>query len=692
MFDRYVSLVSRNLRGVLSDAKAGVGIIAALSVPVVIGSAGLAVDLNRGLEQRVVNQRAADMAALGAAMAYKASSNASVLNPTAEDIVRINGATGADVTATIVADFPTAGSQSVRVDVVTQVPYTLARVLGLSGSYDVTSQSFASLTAAKITPPYATPCMLALSSSNNAISVTGGASISAAECTVAAVGGINNNGALIQGHDIVAGTGDITNNWGDIVAETLRFGGKFSNPSYNQDVPDKGRHVKETTTLIDPWADSDELSDARALLGTPSANPAALTNPVTPSGANWDFNYSPSAPLSAWRTSEKVYNVPAGNYTIGKLTIAGDITVNFANGSTITIANGFSNGGKAINFGNSDVRVNGGFDSGSSGVTFGDGPLHIGSGTVKFAGINRKGNGNVTINAPLVMGGGQSFYMGNGDHYFGSVTLEGGGFATMGSGNFRAVTGVKVYGGSELSIGNGNIEIGKNASTSRAIDLDGSGRFLMGDGTFSANGNINTLGGSALVFGKTANHYLNGNMTIGGSVLFGEGRYTINGNFTNGTGGSVWPYTDKSGRVYGNTLEGVSVAGFDQAGINVTFVLAGTLNLSGGAKTKLIASSTTVAGAQIADMLLYSNTTSNTTWTAGASNRFGGVVYLPRSAVTMSGGNSTLDSGHCFSLIASTITVSGGAATGSACASVTEAYNGGSGGGETSTGAIRLVR
>ena len=178
-------------------------------------------------------------------------------------------------------------------------------------------------------------------------------------------------------------------------------------------------------------------------------------------------------------------------------------------------------------------------------------------------------------------------------------------------------------------------------------------------------------------------------MTIGGAVLFGAGRYTVNGNFTNGTGGTVWPYTDKLGRTYGNTLEGVSVSGFDQAGIDVTFVLAGALNLSGGAKTKLIASSTTTSGAQIADVLLYSNTSSNTNWGAGASNRFGGAVYLPNSNVTMSGGNSTLDSGHCFTLVAYTISVTGGAATGSICTTVEEAY---SGGGSAETGTIRLVK
>src|SRR5690606_12343730 len=132
MIDRFLfpmcRSVSRVVRGVLSDDRAGVGIIAALSVPVVIGSAGLVVDLNQGLQQRVINQRAADMAALGAAMAYKASAtgggqpNAAVLSPTAEDIVRINGAVGADVTATV----ETLDAQEVvKVVVVTEVPYTL---------------------------------------------------------------------------------------------------------------------------------------------------------------------------------------------------------------------------------------------------------------------------------------------------------------------------------------------------------------------------------------------------------------------------------------------------------------------------------------------------------------------------------------------------------------------------------------
>lgn len=703
MIDRYIAPMCRDvsfrLRSVLSDVRAGVGIIAALSVPAVIGSAGLAVDLNHGLEQRVINQRAADMAALGAAMAYKESSSVSVLDPTAEDIVRINGATGADVSASVIADFPNAGDQSVRVDVVTEVPYTLARVLGLTGSYEVTSQSFASLTAAVTKPPYAAPCMLALSSSNSAISVSGGGTISAADCTIAAVGGINNNGSLIQGHDIVAGTGNITNSWGTLTAETLRYGGSFSNPAWNNNVPAANKRVNETTVLVDPWAGSTVLSDARALLGTPAGNPSALSNPDTAScgtATNYSFDWNPGNghPAKAyWQDmpgGKKGYAMPTGTYCIGKVTVGGDLSVTFGHGSKIYIRNGFSNGGYSFNFGNSDVYVNGGFDSGSSGVTFGDGVLHIGSGTVKFAGTNHKGNGKVTINATLSMGGGQSLYMGNGDHFFGAVDLGGGGFATMGTGNFIAVNGVKVNGGSELSIGNGNVELGANASTGRSIDLDGSGIFLMGDGTFRAKGHINTLGGSKLAFGKTANHFINGNMTIGGAVLFGAGRYTINGNFTNGTGGTTWPYTDKKGRVYGNTLEGVSVSGFDQAGVDVTFVLAGTLNLSGGAKTKLLASETTVDGAQIADMLLYSNTANATTWTAGANNRFGGVVYLPNSAVTMSGGNSTLDSGRCFSLIASTISVTGGAATGSVCATVEEAYNGG--GGESSSGAIRLVR
>lgn len=671
----------------LADRSGGLSVIAALAVPVVLGAAGLAFDLNRGYQQREINQRAADMSALGAAMAYKASSNVAILQPTARDLASMNGAKSATVNAQVISNFPNAGDQSVRVRVTSTVPFVLARILGLSSSYTVVSQSFASLVSL---PQYAPPCFLALANTADAFKTTGGATVNAPDCSVAAVGSVSNLGTAINAHDIIAGKGNITNDYGTLSAQTLRYAGSFNNPTWNNNVPSVDKRKNQSTTLVDPWATDASLIAARTQLGT-YVNPPTLTNPVTSGGTavNWDLTYSPVAPYNAWwNSSTATYTIPAGTYYIKKLSVGGGIKVKFADNSKIYINEGFSNGGSSFAFGNSDVYVNGGFNSGSSGVTFGNGALWIGSGTVTFSGnTNTKGNGDVMINAMLTMGGGSSFKMGNGKHSFGGFNLGGGGSASMGDGDFIAVQGVTIAGGSELAVGAGNFTIGK-ASSGNAIDLSGSARFLMGDGQFSANGNIVTQGGSKLVFGKTANHYINGNMTIAGAALFGAGRYTVNGNFTNGTGGTTWPFTSaQNGVTYGQTLEGVSVSGYDMAGVNVSFILAGTLNLAGGAKTKLVASTTTVSGAQIADMLIDTLTTANTSWTAGSQNSFIGTVHIPNSNLTMSGGNSTMGAGQCFTLIANKIEVSGGAAAGSACALMSSSAGGGS-----STSTIRLVR
>lgn len=349
------------------------------------------------------------------------------------------------------------------------------------------------------------------------------------------------------------------------------------------------------------------------------------------------------------------------------------------------MSGGFANSGASVNFGNSDIYVNGGFNSGSSGVTFGNGVLWIGSGTATFAGTNRKVDGDVVINSTVSLGGGQNLVMGVGNHSFGRVVLAGGGTARLGAGNFLARTGISIDGNSEVALGAGNVLIGSHTD-GYAMRLSGSARFFMGDGTYASVGHIVTAGGSRLVFGRTPNHFLNGNMTIGGAVLFGRGRYTINGNFTNGTGGTVWPYTSTlTGVAYGSSLEGTSVTGYDQAGINVTFVMSGVMNLAGGARTILEAPAMNETNGAIGELLLSSASSSASSWNAGSNNRFAGTIHLPNSVVTMTGGNSTI-AGKCLSLIASRITVSGGAATGSACTKM-QAISGGAGG----PAAIRLV-
>ena len=673
------------LRRIAECRRAGVSVLATIALPVLVGASGLAFDLNRGYQQRIINQRAADMGALGAAMAYKASSNSTVLQPTARDIAIANGLAGATVTAAVVNNVPTAGASAVRVTVNQPVPYALGRVLGFTGTFDVRAQSMASLTAAM--PPYASPCYLALFNGANALRLSGGATINAPACSVAAVGSIYNDSTGITGANIISGSGNIETTWGYLTANTLRFAGSFTKPDWNNSVPSADKRNKQATTLTDPWANSSERLVAMAQIGT-YASTDPLGNPPTPSGTNWNFTSSnPGTPVAAWRQgTSSEYVVPTGNYTIGSLVIGGDVKVTFQNGSNITIANGVNNGGRGLDFGNSNVYINGGFNAGwgSGGVRFGDGALRIGSGTVNFTGTTTKGNGDVVINSTVNLGGGSNLTMGNGLHQFDRVTLGGGGWVKLGTGNLQISKGVNIDGDSELSVGEGDVVIGKH-SDGTAINLSGSARFFMRNGAFSANGNIETQGGSKLVFGDTPNHYINGNMNVRGAALFGRGRYLINGSFINGTGGTTWPYTSAlTGITYGNTLHGTNVSGYDMAGVNVSFFLSGTVNLAGGAKTLLEAATTSGNGA-VGELLISSMTTASTTWSAGAQSRFGGVVHLPNSDVAMSGGNSTAGGSGCFSLVSRTISVTGGAVTGSACGIMAQAIGGG---GST---AIRLV-
>jgi Flp pilus assembly protein TadG len=680
---RFKALQICTLRLIRSRA-GGITLFAGLSLTVVLGALGLAVDLGRGLAQRMVNQRVADAAALGAALAYRSNSNAQLLTPVAQDIAGANAMERNAVSAALVANMPASGDQAVRVTVSTQLPFTLARVVGAPLNFTVEASSFATATAE---PQYAPPCFLALSSGDNAVQTTGGATIVTPNCSVAAVGQINNAGTRIEAADIISGSGQVRNDYGSLAANSIRFATSFSNPAWNGNVPPASKRINQGTTLVDPWAGNADLASARAQIGSFTAVPA-LTNPSTPSADNWDFNYSPASNVAPFRVgSSNVYNVPAGNYAIGRLSIAGGITVNFASGSNITIASGFANGGNRATFGDVNLWVNGGFNSGSSGVTIGNGTLHIGSGTVSFAGQNSKGDGDVVINAPVAIGGGSSLTLGAGSHRFQRFTVSGGGYSVMGPGAFQANTGVEIGGNSELSLGNGDILLGRH-SDGNAISLLGSGRMFMGDGAFSADGHVVTQGGSRIRFPVTTNHYINGNLTIAGSALFGAGRYTIAGNFTNGTGGTVWPYSSPyTGISWGDSLEGEIVSGFDMAGVDVTFILGGTLNLAGGARTRLIAPTRSLAGGQIREMLVHSQTNAATSWAAGAVSVFVGVVHLPNSNVTMSGGSSNLSAGQCFSLIANTIAATGGAAAGSACSAMALAY-----GSDGSGSAVRLVR
>lgn len=666
------------LRKVIADRGGGVSVLAALSLVGVIGMGSFAVDLNRGYEIMVSNQRVADMAALAAGVAYNAAKNEAILQPTAQDLATVHGITGGTVVAKLVSDVPTPGAKAVQVTITVPLTVTLGRVLGVGASFPVSTTATASL-ATQTTAG----CIVGLANSGNAIETQGGATINAPACAVAGVGTVANNGNAITAKNIISGAGDIVNNYGTLAADLLRYAGTFTNPDWNNNVPSADKRVKQSSSVSDPLADNLDLSSARSLLGT-WRTPVTLANPTTPGGgAVWTFSGTPSAAVAGFRKGgSSNFTVPAGNYTIDTLTIGDSMTVTFSAGSTVTVARGVTiGGGSTVVFGDGTYRINGGFSSGSTGVTFGNGELSIGQGTVTFAGTNRIGNGPVTIAAPLSISGGATLAMGAGAHAFGGISLSGK-WLTLGNGALDVTGAIAVAGDATIIAGTGDVTLSNPGAN--AIDLSGSGRFFMGDGRFSANGSVVTAGGSQLVFGRTANHLINGNLTIAGSVLFGAGRYTVKGNFTNGTGGTTWPYTSPvNNQTWGDTLEGTSVSGYDMAGVNVTFILSGTINLAGGAKTLLVAPPTTTTDGAIADMLIDSLTSADTNWSGGATSVFSGAVHLPNSALTSSGGNSSQAGVRCFMLVAYRVTLTGGATAGSTCTGI-----GTSGGG---SGTVDLI-
>ncbi|MCC2975070.1 pilus assembly protein TadG-related protein [Sphingomonas sp. PL-96] len=234
------------------------------------------------------------------------------------------------------------------------------------------------------------------------------------------------------------------------------------------------------------------------------------------------------------------------------------------------------------------------------------------------------------------------------------VTVGGGGGIAFGDGDVTVKGAMVIGGGANVSFGAGAHVIGSDGA-GKAIELGGGSTLSFGDGPFSADGAIVTVGGTTLTFGATANHYINGNLTLAGSSIFGAGTYTINGNFTNGTGGAM-------------------------TGSNVSFILAGTLNLAGGTSMNVAAPGSN-SGTGIADILFATRSTAATVLGGGAQTILSGVVYAPNSDVSMSGGVSA--SGNCFSLIARTIKIESGPTAATACPTL------GSGGLSGSVGLIR---
>ena len=584
-------------RKLAQDERGNVSLLGAASLIAIVGLAAFAVELGQGYSARVENQRVADTAALGAALAYSGSEDVAVLTATAQSIAAAQGILASQVAAALIDSPVGGGGKAVQVTVTTPLVLRLARVFTSNASMNISARSIASLSGG------GPACILALSNTaSNGISANGGTSVTATECGMAANMNINTVGSA------------------KLIAKTVRTGGSVSSSGGSSvtTAPTPNKITQNVANAaVDPLAGSSDVSSAIAQIGTYTN----VLSGVAATGSDYTLDYNPPNSLKPfWNSGTSTYTFPAGIYTIKKLKLSGGIKAVFQGYSTITIS--------------------GGIDHGGASLTFGDRPL--------------------TVVGETKIGGGTTLTIGAGRHYFGQITVGGGSIMTVGAGDVDIDGAIDLAGGSTLTFGDGHVAIGTGSGSTKdkSIFMSGTSTLSFGDGTFSAEGSITTQGGSKITFGKTSNHYINGNLDIKGAAKLGEGRYTVNGDFTDGTGGTTWPT--------GTMLGGKDVGGYDVAGINVTLVISGKLDLGGGAKVYLTAPGDSSSGG-ISNVLVANTDGDAFSFGGGSASIMSGMLYAPNSTMTMSGGATLSSGGGCFMLVADTISMKGGSAGATIC-------------------------
>lgn len=609
-----IPTLARFWRRLCDSTRGGVAVIGALALTTMVGMGAFAVEISRGYAADVTNQRIADMAALAGALAYNVNSNTSEMTASAKAVVVAQGLPASAADVALVTDAATS-KQLVQVTVTTSVPLALGRVFTSALAYDVTAVGSATTSTTTTTAP---PCIAALSSTPTyGITLSGGVAINSPGCAINTNAGVTVPwGTYITAKQVSAGK--TVDNPGS---------GITTSPTANNIVANKANAavdwMKDDSALkamlckinkLNSTSDAD-YADGNTACTTPLVTPAA---PTTSGAADWTLAYEKktAATPAKYETGDYtcVYDVPAGTYTIGKLTIPGGCSITFQSGSTLKFDS---------------------IDMSGSGMTIGD--------------------GDVTIVNTLGFNSGSVITIGNGNHSFGTLSVTGGRQLNIGSGNLNVTNGITMDGGSyiRVAVGVGNtVTIGKTGSNAISI---GGGSYMCftanctapsaAAGTFSANGTVVTSGGSTIIFPKAATHVINGNLSLNGSSTFGAGTYYIAGNFTNNTGGTM-------------------------AGIDVSFALGGTYTLSGGTSLDLAAPSS-AASYGVPGILFATKSSAASTIGGGSQNKYAGLVYAPKSDLGLSGGASMSSYGtNCLMMIARTLTLAGGTTVASACSSL----------------------
>jgi Flp pilus assembly protein TadG len=638
--------------------RGSVAVIFAITLPVMIGFVGLAIEVGMWLLVKRAMQGAADAAAYSAAIAAAVGDVPYVTEGTAVAAQDgyANGANGIVVTVNNPPQYGNYTSDSSAVEVIIRQPQPLLLSAFLPG---VTAPTI-SARAAAIEPEGA--CIIALSNTGTGVSLSGGTSVSAPGCAVASNQTINqaNCGVTITTKDA----------------------------AYNTAMPGAGSGC---STFIEPPAGTPAVTFVQQVTPDPLATAAgvvaatgrlssvaALTSPASPplsSGGDITFGYTQSTTESQITADGCTGSFSGSTWTVicsgngpfyfGNIGLAGGITVNFNTGGSASAVynfNGITNTGTALNFGPGTFNIAQGIyiTGGGSATSFGAGTFNIGrvSGATVCSGAPSPGGGfSICMNgSSLVFGGPSTFVLAGG------IWNKGGGTLTLGSGSTNSFDIGVAADGYSLYVGGG-------AQTTFA-DATGSGDL------FETAGSIASSGGSCLWISTAAQHDINGFIALQGGLTMGAGVYTVTDYIDiGGSGGGDVSCNGVSVGVLGDDV--TLVIGGKKIDSNcggVTFCIgSGFSNVTITAPTSGVTESLAVIGPTS------SKITAGASLIEGASNTsISGAFYYPDGPISLGGGASIGSGpGQCLELIGSQVTLSGGATAASLCKSLPTTLVGG---------------
>jgi len=165
--------------GVTRQQRASIALVGGAVIAALASLTAVAVDLGTAYLAKVSDQRAADSAAYAGALAYNASGSATTMNSAVSNLAALNGLPAGAAAASLVASPSGDGNNAVQVTVTTAAPLYLAEIFQSKTTLSVSATSYAEV------KPNASACIVALLTKAAGVTLSGGATVTAAACAVA---------------------------------------------------------------------------------------------------------------------------------------------------------------------------------------------------------------------------------------------------------------------------------------------------------------------------------------------------------------------------------------------------------------------------------------------------------------------------------------------------------------------------